>query len=186
MVATRNDFEEFLLTQGFGPDRAHHWASALERAAHAVTHEELEAALERQSAQILMVMREEFAKRDLEFELLKAMVTQLAEQRREDKAEAAALRREDKTEAAAIRQQDKTEAAAWRREAAEQRREDKEEAAALRREDKTEAAALRREDRDRERADRREQRALTLGLTGIVMGLTGGMIALMLRVFGAI
>ena len=179
MVATRNDFEEFLLTQGFASDRAHHWASALERAAHAVTHEELEAALERQSAQILMVMREEFAKRDLEFELLKAMVTQLAEQRREDKAEAAAMRQQDKAEAEAKRREDKEEAAA-------QRREDKVEAAALRREDKTEAAALRREDRDRERADRREQRALTLGLTGIVMGLTGGMIALMLRVFGAI
>ena len=186
MVATRNDFEEFLLTQGFASDRAHHWASALERAAHAVTHEELEAALERQSAQILMVMREEFAKRDLEFELLKAMVTQLAEQRREDKAEAAAMRQQDKAEAESWRR----EAAAQRREDKEEaeakRREDKEEAEAKRREDKTEAAALRREDRDRERADRREQRALTLGLTGIVMGLTGGMIALMLRVFGAI
>lgn len=112
MVTARNDFEEFLLQQGFPPDRANYWASALERANEAVTidvlNSTLEIALERQANYVLTVMRDEFAKRDediasihrdvadirQEIALLSQAVNHLAAMRREDREREQADRRE--------------------------------------------------------------------------------------------
>ena len=128
MVAARRDFEDFLLAQGFSPERAQYWASTLERATHAVTQEEFEVGLERTIDKITAILREEFAKRDIEIATLKTQIGYLVDQRRED---------------------------------LERRR------------------AERQEDLERARSDRRERRALALAVGGT-------MIALLLRVFGAI
>ena len=149
MVTARNDFEEFLLQQGFPPERANYWASALERAHEAVTvdvlNSTLEITLERQANYILTVVRDEFVKRDIEITSIHRDIADV----RQDIAD--------------IRQE-----------------------IALLGQGVDHLAAMRREDREREQADRRERRAFTFGMTGVVLGLTGAVIAALLRLFGAI
>ena len=146
MVAARNDFEEFLLQQGFPPERAYHWASALERAAQSVTREDLEEALdrtvERAVNQVIAVMREEFAKRDIEFAELKQEVTQLVNLRVEDLTRIDERRREDLARSEEQRQQDLAR-----------------------------LADQRREDLARQDADRRERRAVALAAAGAILTL---------------
>ena len=161
MVAARRDFEDFLIEHGFSPERALYWASALERAAHVVTQEEFEAGLERAVDKMTAIMREEFAKRDVDIAVIKEQLDQLVNQRREDREDSETQRHE------VLERLDQ------------ERGEFLERLDQQRCEDLRELEQLHQEKLKRRHADQRERRAVDVALVGTL-------IALLLRIFGAI